>query len=417
MRVEVVLVVVACLAVLSSAQLPPVYYSGYVQVNKKFDANLFYYMVPSQSKPATDPVILWLQGGPGCSSLFGAWVENGPFLVQKDKSFQPNPYSWTKNATVIWIDSPVGTGFSYVSGDNYASDEKTIANDLYIAVSSILLTIKPQFANNPFYIFGESYAGKYVPWLAATILVNNNNPSNKKINLKAIAIGDGWVDPYTQTGSFAPFLYRHGVIGEVALAIANADYDAYKAAIDAGLYSVADTIGNTLLNALMADGNLGDPYDIRRSSDPTDPLSNHLGAWLNLPKTKAALNVTSKRHWVGCNTGPYFALSGDIDQSSLKLLPTILAKIPVMLYNGNYDLICNMDGTATYSTNMVWPGQHAFNQAANNTWDGPNGVAGYYQSAQGLTRLIIENAGHMVPFDQPANAQYMVWAFLNGLLV
>jgi len=407
--------IIAALAAVSLAQLPTTYYSGYVQVNKEYDANLFYYMVPSQSKPATDPVILWLQGGPGCSSLFGSWVENGPFLVQKDGSFQANPYTWNKNATMIWIDSPVGTGFSYVKGGDYASDEVTIANDLYTAVSTILFTLKPQFSTNPFFIFGESYGGKYVPWLASTVLKNNANAQNK-INLKGIGIGNGWVDPYFQTGSYAPFLYRHGLIGDAALAIAAADYEAYKGAIDLGLYDVAANMGNILLNTLMADAGLNDPYDIRKASDPTTPLANTLGNWLNQGKTKTLLNVTSGKSWGLCNMGPYSALMSDIDQASITLLPGLLMKIPVLLYNGNYDLICNMDGTATYSSQMSWPGQQAFNQAANKTWNGPNGVAGFYQSAQGLVRAVVNNAGHMVPFDQPANAQYLVWAYLNGQL-
>jgi carboxypeptidase C (cathepsin A) len=416
MHLGIVLGAVVALAIVVTAQLPPVFYSGYVKVNAQYDANLFYYMVPSQTAPATDPVILWLQGGPGCSSLFGSWVENGPFLIQKDKSFQANPYTWNKNATMIWIDSPVGTGFSFVRGEDYASDEKTIAGDLYTTVSSILFNIKPQFAANPFFIFGESYAGKYVPYLATTILQNNNSPKNKKINLKGIAIGDGWVDPYIQTGSYAPFLYRHDLIGEVALEIAAADYDAYKGAVDAGLFSVAATIGNALLDGLMGDAGLGDPYDIRKGSDPTDPLANRLGNWLNQEKTKGLLNVSAKQEWGLCDTGPYVALMSDIDRASINLLPSILAKIPVMLYNGNYDLICNMDGTATYSSEMVWPGQSAFNSATNRTWNGPNGPAGYFQSAQGLVRLVINNAGHMVPYDQPANSQYMVWAYLTGQL-
>jgi len=106
----------------------------------------------------------------------------------------------------------------------------------------------------------------------------------------------------------------------------------------------------------------------------------------------------------------------DIDQASITLLPGLLMKIPVLLYNGNFDLICNMDGTAAYSSQMSWPGQQAFNKAVNKTWNGPSGPAGFYQSAQGLVRAVVNNAGHMVPFDQPANAQYLVWAYLNGQL-
>jgi carboxypeptidase C (cathepsin A) len=415
MKAQVVLVVAAVLATACLAQLPSTFFSGFVTVNQKSDANLFYYLVPSQSNPATDPVILWLQGGPGCSSLFGSWVENGPFVIQKDGTFAANPYSWNKNATVIWIDSPVGTGFSYVKDENYASDEKTIANDLLIALQAILFQRYPQFSANPFYIFGESYAGKYVPWLGSTVLAYNSQPKSKtKINLKAIAMGNGWVEPYIQTGSYAPFLYRHGRISEVGLEVAAGVYESYKAAIDGGLYDVAMVIGNDMLNALMVEAGVNDVYDIRKASDPTTALADKLGRWLNQPATKKLLNVSNDRKWGLCDTGPYFSLMSDMDRTSVLLFPGILAKIPILLYNGNYDLICNMDGTATYSTDLQWPGQSAFNNAPNTTWVGPNGPAGYYKSAQGLTRLVVDNAGHMVPFDQPANAQDMVWKYITG---
>jgi carboxypeptidase C (cathepsin A) len=316
---------------------------------------------------------------------------------------------------MIWIDSPVGTGFSYVKGDDYASDEKSIANDLYTALQSILFTLNPQYAANPFFIFGESYGGKYVPWLASTILANNGKPrSGKKINLKGIGLGNGWVEPYFQTGSYAPYLYANERINVVELEGANTVYQSYKAAIDMKLYDVAMVIGNDLLNGLMVAAGVNDVYDIRKTSDPTTPFANRLTTFLNTGAARKSLNVTSNVQWGLCDTNPYFALMSDIDRSAETLVPAILAQIPILLYNGNYDLICNMEGTATWSDAMDWPGSSAFASATNQTWNGAGQVGGYFKSAQGLTRLIVYNAGHMSPFDQPANVQVMVWRFLTG---
>lgn len=114
----------------------------------------------------------------------------------------------TAKANMIWIDSPVGTGFSYVSNDDYATDEKTIAIDLYNGLQQFLFKNFANYSKNDFYIFGinttlnhpshsflgESYAGKYVPWLASTILEKNVRAPSK-INLKGIGIGDGWYAP------------------------------------------------------------------------------------------------------------------------------------------------------------------------------------------------------------------------------
>jgi len=410
------LVVLLAVVGLAFCQFPKQFFSGYIQVNKQFDANLFYYFVPSQSRPATDPVILWLQGGPGCSSMFGCFVENGPFLVQKDGTFKANPYTWNTNASMIWIDSPVGTGFSYVKGDNYASNEKTIANDLYIALQTFFFKLQPSYANNPFYIFGESYGGKYVPWLASTVLTNNANPkAGKPINLKGIGMGNGWVSPYYQTGSYAPFLYRNGRIDFAELEAANAFYESFAAAIDMGFYDLANVLGNDLLNTLMLAAGVNDVYDIRQKSDPTTPFANKLTTFLNTATARKALNVSNNVQWGLCDSNPYFALMSDIDMSSENLVPGILAKVPVLLYNGNYDLICNMDGTQTWSYAMSWPFQHQFQTAPNKTWTGAAGqIGGTYQASNGLTRLIVNNAGHMSPFDQPANVQVMVWQYLTG---
>eukprot|EP01129_Flabellula_baltica_P008576 TRINITY_DN341_c0_g1_i2.p1 TRINITY_DN341_c0_g1~~TRINITY_DN341_c0_g1_i2.p1 ORF type:complete len:216 (+),score=35.30 TRINITY_DN341_c0_g1_i2:33-650(+) len=180
-------------------------HSGYVNVNKQYDANLFYLITESQNDPQTDPVILWLQGGPGCSSLFGAFIENGPSMINKDGSFSKNPYSWNTNATVIYIDSPVGTGYSYVSDSmGYATDEKTISAELYTVLYTVLFDLYPSLGKLPFYIFGESYAGKYLPWLGYTILEKNLN-ADREILLQGVGIGNGWVNPYVQTGFVVVF--------------------------------------------------------------------------------------------------------------------------------------------------------------------------------------------------------------------
>jgi len=388
--------------------------SGYITVNQEYDANLFFYLEKSQSNPEIDPVILWLQGGPGCSSLFGLYIENGPQIIQPDGSFSVNPWSWTTNASVLWIDSPVGTGFSYVSGENYATDEQTIADDLYIALMTFFFKLHPEYGKNPFYIFGESYAGKYVPWLGSTIL-NNNKNSSFKINLKGLGIGDGWVNPYYQTGSYGPYLYRHNLINEAELEGANGLYETYKGWIDIGAYELATATGNLLLEGLMVEAGLGDPYDIRKPSDPTDPLSDLLQDYLNLPETRARLKV-GDHTWEACDSAPLFALLDDDARSAEFLFPEILKEIPVLLYNGNMDLICNMDGTATWTYNLVWPYQQQFNNAQNKTWTVPGvGTAGYYKTASTLIQLVVDEAGHMVPYDQPQNAYDMVFRFIAGI--
>jgi len=386
--------------------------AGFIQVDAKSNANLYFYYLQSQNKPATDPVVLWLQGGPGCSSLFGLFVENGPFIIKEDGSFTANPYSWTANASVLWIDSPVGTGYSYSEDGDYASDEQTIANDLYTALYTFFFKLHPELSKNQFYIFGESYAGKYVPWLASTIFKQNQKVPSK-INMVGIGLGDGWVNPLLQTGSWAPFLYRNGLIAQFEVDIADGLYDTYSLLVQAHDFTGADFVGNFLLSGLMGAAGLGDPYDIRKDSDPTDPLQDALGTWLNTKDTQQKLKA-GNQEWQACSQGPYFALEGDLEQSSANLLPGILSQIPVLIYNGDKDLICDLDGTTTWATSLQWPYQSQFNSAKNNTWTVDGKPAGWYRGAANLIQVAIYNAGHMVPFDQPRNAQDLLYRFING---
>eukprot|EP01120_Amphizonella_sp_Union-15-10_P010966 TRINITY_DN4550_c0_g1_i1.p1 TRINITY_DN4550_c0_g1~~TRINITY_DN4550_c0_g1_i1.p1 ORF type:complete len:410 (-),score=50.14 TRINITY_DN4550_c0_g1_i1:21-1250(-) len=387
----------------------PSFHSGFIEVNPTYGANLYYYFVPSQNDPTTDPVVLWLQGGPGCSSLFGAFVENGPQLITETGAFIDNPYSWNLNASVIFIDSPVGAGYSYVNNPiGYETNEKAIAQDLEIALKQFFFVLFPQYSKLDFYIFGESYAGKYVPWLAYTLITTSSG-----INLRGIGVGDGWVNPYYQTASYAPYLYENKLINEVELGIANTLAAAYQGLIDIGSYVIAQDVGNALLELLVTEAGGVNVYDIRTTSDPTDPLSAALSTYLNTPSVQAKMNA-SGHAWTSCSSVPYLALIDDLARSSEYLFPVILAKIPVLLYNGNYDLICDYLGTNTWASIIEWPHQQEFNNALNRTWivDGQN--AGYYKTASTLTHLIVYNAGHMVPYNQPKNSLNMLQTFIKG---
>jgi len=385
---------------------------GFVEVNATYGANLYYYFIPSQNNPATDPVVLWLQGGPGCSSLFGLFVENGPQMIQADGSFKSNPWTWTSNATMIYIDSPVGSGYSYVTNsDGYASNEKTIGEELYTALYAFFFKLYPQYAKNDFYIFGESYAGKYVPWLAYTVYANNKNAANK-INLKGIGVGDGWVNPYYQTASNAPFLYSRGLIDYAELEIANGLVEIYQEMVVLREYEVAQNFGNALMSLLIVEAGDIDVYDIRyNGGDPTDPLQDALQTYLNQAAVKSKMNAGSQS-WTACSSTPYFALLDDISRSSEFLFPNLLANYRVLLYNGYYDFICNLDGTNQWASVINWPYKNQFNSAKNVTWTVDGQPAGYYKKASTLTHLIVDNAGHMCPFDQPRNTHDMLYRFI-----
>ncbi|KAI9082279.1 hypothetical protein K1719_035702 [Acacia pycnantha] len=191
-------------------------YSGYVTVDPKAGRALFYYFVESPQSPSTKPLVLWLNGGPGCSSLgYGAMEELGPFRVNSNgKTLFGNKYAWNKVANVLFLESPAGVGFSY---SNTSSDydqaydqarDKFTANDAYVFLINWLERF-PQYKSRDFFITGESYVGRYGPQLADTILFHNKQKPRTIINLKGIATGNALTDDATILKGMFDFFRTH----------------------------------------------------------------------------------------------------------------------------------------------------------------------------------------------------------------
>uniref|UniRef100_A0A2N9HPE0 Carboxypeptidase n=1 Tax=Fagus sylvatica TaxID=28930 RepID=A0A2N9HPE0_FAGSY len=165
-------------------------YGGYVTVNNSAGRALYYYFVEAQHSKDSLPLLLWLTGGPGCSSLAGALLEVGPFRVLSDgKSLFEDIFSWNYAANVLFLESPVGVGFSYsnTTSDYDNNGDRRTARDNYVFLVNWLERF-PEYKNRDFYIAGESYAGHFVPQLAHTILYHNKKANKTIIDLKGIIV-------------------------------------------------------------------------------------------------------------------------------------------------------------------------------------------------------------------------------------
>ncbi|CAI8034736.1 Serine carboxypeptidase 24 [Geodia barretti] len=187
-------------------------YADFITVNGSHGRRLFYWFVESQNDPANDPVLLWLNGGPGCSSLAGLFTELGPFYPVDGETLARNPYSWNTVANVIFLESPSGVGFSYsdTRSDYTTGDQQTTQDTLQFLLS--FFAIYEQFANNEFWITGESYGGHYVPWLARAVLEWNSMSPANPINLKGFMVGNAWTDPLYDNRGAATFWAQTGII-------------------------------------------------------------------------------------------------------------------------------------------------------------------------------------------------------------
>jgi len=389
-------------------------YSGYINVNESADANLFYWFFESTSNPATDPVVLWMTGGPGCSGELAIFFENGPFTVTAESELVPNPYSWNTVANVIYIDQPVGVGFSYASSD-YVTGETLVDEDVYTFLQGWFAEF-PEFSKNSFFVVGESYGGHYVPSVSATILRNNLNLSNIAINFQGAAIGNGLVSPIDQDLSYGVFGYKYGLINESLYAEVNATYAQCQDELAAGNFTNAENYCESLM-PMVLDGRDINYYNIKLECNPAPLCYNfdNITNYLNEPAVQASLHVQGNITWETCN----FEVNGhfgiDMQESfALDVAYVLESDYPVFVYSGMLDLICNYIGGDMWTSELKWSGQAGFNATSFVDWKDSNGdVAGHIKSYTPLTFLEVEEAGHMVPHDQPARALELFVQFLS----
>jgi len=176
-------------------------YSGFVEVEKNTESNLFYWFFRQEQQTEDSALVFWINGGPGSSSMLGNFIENGPLKLVKDANGQTRVHSldgqsWTAVANMVFVDQPVGVGYSY--GHKKVTEMKQIGEDI-IKFFQGFYKKYPDMKQRKLYISGESYAGKYLPGIASAIIdFNQDAQPDEKLNLEGVIIGNGFVDPIVQ---------------------------------------------------------------------------------------------------------------------------------------------------------------------------------------------------------------------------
>jgi carboxypeptidase C (cathepsin A) len=350
MAMFAVLLFLSLSAALVSGQKAPTFPSaagqkhGYINVNATENANVFYWLFESQGEPSKDPLVLWLTGGPGCASELAIFFENGPFSIDQDLKLKPNPYSWNRRANLLYVDQPVGTGFSYANSD-YIFTEDKVATEMYSFLQQFF-EMYPQYWRHgqEFFIVGESYAGHYVPAISARIVEENaNNKTAIQIPLAGVGVGNGWTDPKTQYGAYGTFAYQNKLIDSKLYGELNETYKKCEALLDAKNWNAAGQVcGSIMGSVLQAAGNIN-VYNIDLPCDPPPLCYNfsNINRYLNLPSVQESLGVAKHNiKWATCNYAVNEKFVADKYESFRSDLPKVLAAgTRVLVYSGMLDLI------------------------------------------------------------------------------
>ncbi|RZC59907.1 hypothetical protein C5167_007203 [Papaver somniferum] len=412
-------------------------YSGYVTVNQKSGRALFYWLTEAAVRdPVSKPLVIWLNGGPGCSSVaYGASEEIGPFRLNKTGTgLYLNKFSWNSIANLLFIESPAGVGFSYsnTSSDLLNSGDRRTAKDCLEFVIQWLERF-PRYKNRDVYITGESYAGHYVPQLAREIMAHNKIAKHP-IHLKGIMVGNAVTDNYYDNVGTITYWWSHAMISDKTYRqlLNKCDFHRQKNSNECEtLYSYAmdQEFGNIdQYNIYAPPCNKSDgsqrtlrlphrPHQVFRQIsgyEGYDPCTEkYAEIYYNRPDVQKALHANTTKipyKWTACSE----TLNRNWNDTEASMLPIykemIAGGLRVWVFSGDVDSVVPVTATRfslerlKLSAKIPWY-----------PWYVKKQVGGWTEVYEGLTFATVRGAGHEVPLFKPRAAFQLFKSFLNGI--
>ncbi|CAA7408098.1 unnamed protein product [Spirodela intermedia] len=405
---------------------PPVsfaQFSGYVTVHEKNGRALFYWLTEAAGDAARKPLVLWLNGGPGCSSVaYGASEEIGPFRINRTgSSLFLNKYSWNREANLLFLESPAGVGFSYTntSSDLKTSGDERTARDALTFLTRWMQRF-PQYKHRDFYISGESYAGHYVPQLAKKIVDYNKSLTKPFINLKGFLVGNAVTDNHYDGIGTVAYWWTHAMISDKTYKtiLAHCNFTAVKNT------AKCDNAVDYAMNHEFGDI---DQYSIytpacnaAARNATSRPLrlrgTSHAEKYYNRREVQEALHANATGSipykWTACSD----VLIKNWGDSEFSMLPTyrqlMAAGLRVWVFSGDTDSVVPVTATRfslshlNITVKVPWY-----------PWYCGREVGGWTEIYEGLTFATVRGAGHEVPLFQPKRAFQLFKSFLAGSLL
>ncbi|KAF5772669.1 putative carboxypeptidase C [Helianthus annuus] len=397
---------------------------GYIPVRPKAQMFWWYYRSPFRTQDPNNlwPIILWLQGGPGSSGVgFGNFKEIGPL----DTFLNPRNSTWLKKADLLFVDNPVGVGYSFVEDETlYVRNDEEAARDL----TTLLIAIfneDESLQKSPLYIMGESYGGKYGVTLALYAL---KAIQAKQLNLilGGIVLGDTWISPEDYVASWGPLLKDISRLDNNGLKKYNSLVDEIKEQVAYGRFEDAIHILNSLETGLQTDTNNVNFYNFLLDDDSASSTTTTQSQEAPSGDLESLMNgaIRSKLQIIPDNvkwkmqSPPVFKnMRGDFMRPRINEVDELLKKgVDVTIYNGQLDVICATKGTEAWVEKLKWEGLEAFLSIDRTPiYCGDEKVTkGFTKSYKNLHFYWILGAGHMVPEDQPCVAFNMVGNITNS---
>ncbi|KAH8105485.1 Alpha/Beta hydrolase protein [Cristinia sonorae] len=413
-------------------------YTGYLDVDAGAK-HLFFYFFESRRDPAKDDVMMWINGGPGCSSSMGLLMELGPCSIDMTNSSSNgtvwNPHSWNNEANIFFLDQPVGVGFSYADFGETVDTTEDAAKNIHAFITIFFETFS-QFSGRPLHLSGESYGGRYLPAFASYIYDQNKiaeAQGHSTLNLQSVLIGNG----ITDISTLYPGRY------EVECGTASLDIPfqtisrcvrmktALPRCVDMMQKNCVDHFDSIDCRAAVnfCDSELSTGYwaSGRNVYDISKPcLGNSLcyeentviSSYLNQPEVRELLGVESPRNFTPCANDVGRLFNAHMDKyavpSQFYVAGLLERGVRVLIYAGTYDWQCNWVANKLWVDKLEWSGRDSYAVAEWRDWTVGGVKAGETKRSGLLTFVTVRGAGHMVPHDKPAESLAMVSRWVGG---
>ncbi|KAL0577151.1 hypothetical protein V5O48_004827 [Marasmius crinis-equi] len=382
--------------------------SGYGDLSAT-ESIFFWYFAPRNSSSSA-PLTLWFNGGPGSSSMLGLIQELGPCrVVPGGFAVSPNPYSWNTDSHILFIDQPVGVGFSV--GDTKVGTSQEAAADVWSFLQIFLKDSRfSGLANRDLAIWTESYGGHYGPtfasyFLSQNALIASGQLSGTPLNLKVLGIGDGLTDPLIQYPGYISYAASnpyHPLVSQDVIDKANTSWsqsggcrDQITACYNGGSNAVCSAAqsfcNNNILNPLAG---IYDVYYVPTESPDFYPPN--IGGYLGTVQSK----IGAQGLWIKSNTIVYnnFAATGDWMRNSRPDLEKVIdSGVRVIIYDGDADYILNFHGVEAMVDALDTKFTSLYKQQVFKNYTVRGQVTGQFKNAGTFSYIRIYGAGHEVP--------------------
>ncbi|MQM08529.1 hypothetical protein Taro_041384 [Colocasia esculenta] len=422
-------------------------FSGYITVNQQNGRELFYWFFEAQTVPSQRPLLLWLNGGPGCSSIgYGAAVELGPLRVKRNGTgLEFNRYAWNQEANLLFLESPVGVGFSYTntSSDLSKLDDGFVAEDAYNFLVNWFKRF-PQYQTHDFYISGESYAGHYVPQLSELVYDRNRDGKNyyPHINFKGFIVGNPETEDYNDSKGLLEYAWSHTVVSNEVFRLASRvcdfrlfnwtdecvtvmsllfqqyrEIDIYNiyapkctskpssASSSPGVPSAAEAVERRGKGSLRAMGVLPGGYD--------PCYSAYAEEYFNRADVKKSLHAdafgSANRSWKVCNDSILRTYNFTVASVLPIYTKLINAGLKIWVYSGDADGRVPVIGTRYWVESLALPLRSQWRP-----WYHRGQVGGRFVEYEGVALVTVRGAGHLVPLNKPSEGLALINSYLSG---